>query len=158
MRGTNNRGSYLSIPINHLGLSLALLLCCCYVIRQPPEYILDKLLQRCLYQLDKDIIIEVLLLTHTAIKMGKRPLIVVLVMPVILFALLLASLAFVKTETTYAQVGGANINIPPTSSHNAFNENTNTTSLTPTTTTKANTARSPYYHDDNKSHHNLPKH
>jgi Ca2+-binding RTX toxin-like protein len=41
----------------------------------------------------------------------------------------------------HAQVGGANTNIPPTNSHNAFNENANAASLK--ATTKTNTAASP---------------
>src|SRR5437879_2347302 len=73
--------------------------------------------------------------------MRKRPLVFLLVLLVTIFALLLTPLVFVDTETTYAQTGGAITNVPPTNTHNAFNENANATSLTPTTT--ANTAAPP---------------
>ena len=98
---------------------------------------------KCLYLLDKDIIIELVLLEHTAIKMRKRPLIVVLVLPVIIFALALTCLAFVETETTYAQLGGANTGFPTTNFQNAFNNNANMTTQKPTTTATANTAAPP---------------
>jgi len=70
--------------------------------------------------------------------MRKRPLVFVLVLPVTIFALLLTPLVFVETETIYAQIGVAITNVPPTNTHNAFNENANATSPTPTT--NANTA------------------
>src|SRR6266567_3395394 len=70
--------------------------------------------------------------------MRKRPLVFVLVLPVTIFALLLTPLVFVETETIYAQIGVAITNVPPTNTHNAFNENANATSPTPTT--KANIA------------------
>jgi len=50
--------------------------------------------------------------------MRKRPLIVVLVLPVIIFALALTCLAFVETETTYAQLGGGKHRFP----YNQFSE------------------------------------
>jgi hypothetical protein len=75
------------------------------------------------------------------LKMRKRPPIVVLILLVTIFALLLTSLVFVDTERTYAQIGGATTNVPPTNTHNAFNENANATSQKPTT--KANTAPPP---------------
>jgi hypothetical protein len=75
------------------------------------------------------------------LKMGKKSMLVVLIVLPTIFALLLTSVAIVETETMYAQVAGANTNIPPTSSHNAFNENANATSLK--ITTKTNTATSP---------------
>ena len=70
--------------------------------------------------------------------MRKRPLVFVLVLPVTILALLLTPLVFVDTEITYGQTGGAITNVPPTNTHNAFNENANATTLTPTT--KANIA------------------
>jgi RTX calcium-binding nonapeptide repeat (4 copies) len=67
--------------------------------------------------------------------MRKRPLIVILVVPVII--LVLPCLAFVESETTYGQVAGATTSVPATNFRNAFNENVNTTSQKPTTATSA---------------------
>ena len=77
------------------------------------------------------------------LKMRKRLLTVALFLPVIIFALVFTSLAFVETETTYAQLGGANTNVPPTNFQNAFNNNANVTTQKPTTTATANTAAPP---------------
>jgi Ca2+-binding RTX toxin-like protein len=72
--------------------------------------------------------------------MRNRHLLVVLLIPMTIFALLLTCLLFVDTERTYAQVGGATTNVPPTNTHNAFNENANATGQT--LTTKQNNAAS----------------
>ena len=71
--------------------------------------------------------------------MTKRPLIVILIVPVTIFVLLLTPLAFVESETTYGQIGGATTSVPPTNFRNAFNKNVNTTSQKPTTATTPNT-------------------
>ena len=90
------------------------------------------------------------------LKIRKRLLTAAVFLPVIIFALAFTSLAFVETEMTYAQLGGANTNVPPTNFQNAFNNNANVTTQKPTTTATANTARSPNCHGDNKSHGNYP--